>query len=79
MSLTSWLRNLLVPTLATRRQQRSLRTRTHRLVLEVLEDRCLLSFSSLADSGLSWPPPALAAVDLDGDGLIELGIVTGWS
>jgi hypothetical protein len=74
MSFTSWLRKLFVPKLCTHRQQRSLRTRTHRLGLEALEDRCLLSFSPLADNGLSWPPPALAAVDLDGDGLIELGI-----
>src|SRR5262245_17613650 len=48
MSFTSWLRNLrsavaLGPALGTHRRQRSLRATTHRLGLEVLEDRCLPS------------------------------------
>src|SRR4051812_37793965 len=79
MSFASWLRNLrsavaLGPVQGKHRRQRSLRATTHRPWIEVLEDRCLLSFSPLADYGVSGPPAALAAVDLDGDGLIDLGI-----
>ena len=50
MSFHSWLQNLrsaLAPGRGQRHHRRrgSLRAATHRLNLEVLEDRCLLSFS----------------------------------
>jgi hypothetical protein len=43
--------------------------------LEVLEERCLLSFSPLVDYVVASNAGALAAVDLNGDGLIDLGPV----
>lgn len=69
-----WFQNFVKSLISTSTRRRPTRRPVSRLRLEALEDRCLLSFSPLADSGLSWPPPALAAVDLNGDGLIELGI-----
>jgi Calx-beta domain-containing protein/VCBS repeat protein len=69
-----WMKTFFKSLTSTSIRQRPTRRPASRLRLEALEDRCLLSFAPLADYGLSGPPPALAAVDLDGDGLIDLGI-----
>src|SRR5262249_44175592 len=71
MSFTSWLRNLrsavlLGPALGTHRRQRSLRARTHRLALEVLEDRSLPStftVTNLLDTGAGSLRAAVAAAN----------------
>jgi hypothetical protein len=65
MSFTNWLRNLrsaltLRPAESTHRRQRSLRAKTHRLGLEVLEDRWL---PSLLDSGPDSLRAAVAAAN----------------
>jgi hypothetical protein len=71
MSFTSWLRNFrsdvaLGPAPGTHRRQRSLRARTHRLGLEVLEDRCLPStftVTNLLDSGAGSLRAAVASAN----------------
>lgn len=81
MSFTSWLQNLryaLAPGRGQRHHRRrgSLRTATHRLHLEALEDRCLLSFIPAA----SFPVGATSAVssqavvtaDFNHDGKLDL-------
>src|SRR5262245_32135372 len=67
MSFTSWLRKLrsavaLGPALGTHRRQRSLRARTHRLGLEVLEDRSLPSTFTVLNLLDSGPDSLRAAV-----------------
>jgi hypothetical protein len=69
MSFTSWLRNLrsavaLGPAPGTRRRQRSLRTTSHQLGLEVLEDRSLPStfmVTNLLDAGAGSLRAAVAS------------------
>lgn len=71
-----WIMNFVKSLISTSTRRRPIRRSplVSRPRLEALEDRCLLTFGPLADYGLTGPPPALAAVDLNGDGLIELGI-----
>jgi hypothetical protein len=71
MSFTNWLRNLrsaltLRPAESTHRRQRSLRAKTHRLGLEVLEDRSLPStftVLNLLDTGTGSLRAAVAAAN----------------
>ena len=78
MSFTSWLRNLRSavapgPLQGRRGRQRSFRASTHRPGLEVLEDRCLLSFSPAASYPTGPSPQAVVAADFDhGVELLEL-------
>jgi ribosomal protein L35AE/L33A len=48
------------------------RATTRRLHLEVLEDRCLPSFSMPVDYGVGLAPQAMAAGDFNGDGTLDL-------
>src|SRR5262245_12598804 len=83
MSFTSWLSNLrsavaLGPAEGTHRRQRPLRAKTHRLGLEVLEDRSLLStftVLNLLDSGPDSLRAAVVAANANpGADTIEFGV-----
>ena len=58
MSFNSWLQNLRSALAPSRYhgRRRSLRAATHRPNLEVLEDRCLLSFSPAASFPVGTQP-----------------------
>jgi Calx-beta domain/FG-GAP-like repeat len=77
MSFHSWLRNLR-STLAPGRGQRhhgrrgSLRAATHRLNLEVLEDRRTPSFSPVASFPVDTSPRAVATADFNNDSRLDL-------
>jgi hypothetical protein len=84
MSFTSWLRNLrsaLAPGRVERkhRRQRSLRAATHRPQLEVLEDRCLLSFSPAVSYTAGSNPQIVLAADFNNDLVLDLAVVNYYS
>ena len=73
----SWLQNLrsaLAPGRGQRHHGRrgSLRAATHRPNLEVLEDRCLLSFSPVASFPVGMAPAAVVTADFNNDGSLDL-------
>jgi hypothetical protein len=75
MSFTSWLQNLrsaLAPGRRHHGRRGSLRAATHRLNVEVLEDRCLLSFSPVASFTVGINPQAVVTADFNGDGRLDL-------
>jgi hypothetical protein len=77
MSSNSWLQNIrsaLAPGRGHRQRQRrgSLRAATHRLNLEALEDRCLLSFSPATSYPVGPTPQALVSADFNNDGRLDL-------
>src|SRR5205823_2206521 len=77
MSFTSWLRNLrsaLAPGQmdCKHRRQRSLRAVTNRPQLELLEDRCLLSFSPAVPYAVAAYPLDMVVGDFNGDGKADL-------
>src|SRR6476660_4685855 len=77
MSFNSWLQNLrsaLAPGRGQRHHGRrgSLRAATHRPNLEVLEDRCLLSFSPAVSFPAGINPQAVVTADFNGDGRLDL-------
>ncbi|MCI0456033.1 MAG: FG-GAP-like repeat-containing protein [Gemmataceae bacterium] len=75
MSFRSWLQNLRsIRDGYVRRQRGSLRAATHRPNLEVLEDRCLLSFTPGVSIGAGAYP---VAADFNNDGRLDLATVTG--
>jgi hypothetical protein len=82
MSFHHWLQNLR-SSLARRRGQRhhgrrdSLRTATHRLHLEPLEDRCLLAFIGPVDYTVDTSPQAVATADFNNDGNLDLATANG--
>jgi len=79
MSFHNWLQNLR-SALARGRGQRhhrrsaagGLRTATHRLHLEVLEDRCLLAFIAPVAYPVGTNPQAVATADFNNDGNLDL-------
>jgi hypothetical protein len=77
MSFTSWLQSLR-STLAPGRGQRrhphrlSLRSATHRLKVEALEDRALPSFSPVTSFPVGTGPQAVVTADFNGDGRLDL-------
>ncbi len=77
MLFNNWLQNF-VSTLAPRRAQRnhrrrgSIRTASHWLCAESLEDRALLSFSSVASLPVGPSPQAVVTADFNNDGLFDL-------
>ena len=83
MSFQSWLPNLQ-STLARRRAKRrakcrhkrpnSLRTTTHRLNFEVLEDRALLAFVGPVDYSVGSDPVAVLAADFNNDTVLDLAV-----
>ncbi len=80
MSFTSWLQNLrsaLAPGGGHRKHGRrgSLRAASHRLNLEVLEDRCLLSLSPVASFPVGINPQAVVTADFNNDGQLDLATV----
>ncbi len=80
MSFNSWLQNLrsaLAPSRGQRHHGRwgSLRAATHRPDLEVLEDRCLLSFSPVASFPVGTNPQAVVSADFNNDALLDLAVV----
>jgi hypothetical protein len=83
MSFFSWLQNLrfAVASRRGRRQHRrrdSARTATHRLNLEVLEDRCLLSFSPAVIYPVGSNPQAVVAGDFNNDNVLDLAVSNGY-
>src|SRR5262249_42142506 len=77
MSLHSWLHNLRSApvTRGGRREPRhrgSRRAATHRLHLDVLEDRCLLSFSPLTSFDVGTTPKAVVTADFNNDARLDL-------
>ncbi len=84
MSFNSWLQNLR-SALALGRGQRhhgrrgSLRAATHRPSLEVLEDRCLLSFSPITSYAVGPNLQAVVTADFNNDGNLDLAAVNGGS
>ena len=80
MSFPSWLQNLR-SALASAQSQRhhrrrgSLRAATHRPNLEVLEDRCLLSFSPAVSYPAGNYPDAVLTADFNGDLRPDLAVV----
>src|SRR5687768_2710187 len=76
MSFTSWLQNLRSALILGRqrnhRRRGSLRAATHRPNLEVLEDRCLLSFSPVASFSVGTYPQVVATADFNNDGNLDL-------
>ena len=79
MSFHSWLQNLC-SALATGRGQRRHRRRsspraaTHRLNLEVLEDRSLPSFSPATSFPVGPNPQAVVTGDFNNDGKLDLAV-----
>ena len=79
MSFTSWLRNLrsaLAPGRGQRHHRRRARSRaaTHRPRLEVLEDRCVLSFSPAVSYAVGTNPQAVVTADFNSDGRLDLAV-----
>jgi hypothetical protein len=75
MSFHSWLQNLrstVAPRRGQRRGRNSLRAATHRPHLEVLEDRCLPSFSPATSSPSAPNPQAVVTADFNNDGRLDL-------
>src|SRR5437764_5557930 len=84
MSFNSWLQNLrsaLAPGRGQRHHRRrgSLRAATHRPNLEVLEDRCLLSFSPAVSYAVGQGPQALVTADFNNDTALDLAVVNSGS
>jgi hypothetical protein len=84
MSFTSWLRNVrsaLAPSRNDRkhRRQRPLRAATHWPQFELLEDRCLLSFSPAVSYPAGLEPQALLTADFNGDGKLDLTVANYYS
>src|SRR5205807_972548 len=52
----------------------SLRAATHRPTLELLEDRCLLSFSPAVSYPAGTSPQAVVTADFNGDGRLDLAV-----
>ena len=78
MSFHSWLQNLrsaLAPGRGQRQHRRrgSPRAATHRLNLEVLEDRCLPSFSPAVSYPVGPNPQAVVTADFNNDGRARPG------
>ncbi len=73
MSIQSIFRSL--PWTSKRRRSTRRSPSASRPRLEALDDRCLPSFSPLVDHGVGQFLGALTAVDLNGDGRIDLGPV----
>src|SRR5438876_2588838 len=81
MSFNSWLQNLrsaLAPSRGQRNHRRrgSLRAATHRPNLEVLEDRCVPSFSPAVSYPTGNIPTAVLTADFNGDGRLDLAVTT---
>ena len=79
MSFHSWLQNLrsaLAPGRGQRHHRRrgSPRAATHRPNLEVLEDRCLLSFSPAVSYPVGTNPQAVVTADFNNDGRLDLAV-----
>src|SRR5262245_23639689 len=77
MSSHSWLRNLrsaLVPRRDLHRRRGSLRAAACRPSLEVLEDRCLLSFSPAVSYPVGPNPQAVVTGDFNNDGRLDLAV-----
>src|SRR5258708_9470431 len=79
MSFHSWLQNLrsaLVSRRGQRKQGRrgTQRAATHRPSLEVLEDRCLLSFSPAVSYPAGAYSQAVVTADFNGDGRLDLAV-----
>jgi FG-GAP-like repeat/RTX calcium-binding nonapeptide repeat (4 copies) len=80
MSLHSWLHSLrsaLAPSRGQRHHWRpgARRAATHRPNLEVLEDRCLLSFSPAVSYPVGTSPQAVLTADFNGDDKLDLAVV----
>src|SRR5687767_11611922 len=80
MSFNHWLQNLRsahAPRRGERKHKRqgSLRAATHRLNLEVLEDRRLLAFSPATSYPLVASPTAVITADFNNDGRLDLATV----
>ena len=83
MPFHSWLQNLrsaLASRLGRRQRRRrgSARTATHRLSLEALEDRCLLSFSPAVIYPVGYDPRAVVAGDFNNDNVLDLAVSNGY-
>jgi Calx-beta domain/FG-GAP-like repeat len=83
MLFPSWLQNhrsALLPGRGQRHHRRrgSLRAVTHRLTLEALEDRCLLSFSPVVNYHVGANPKAMLAADFNGDTVQDLAVVNNY-
>ncbi len=82
MSFHRWLQDLrsaLAPSLGQRQQRRrgSFRAATHRINLEALENRCLLSFSPAVSYPVGQYPHAVVAADFNHDTVLDLAVPTG--
>jgi hypothetical protein len=76
-----WMKTFFksLTSISTRRRPTRRSPPSSRPTLEALEDRCLLSFSPLVDYyGTGSTPGALAAVDLNGDGNLDLASVSSY-
>src|SRR6185437_3347430 len=79
MSFPSWLHNFrstLEPSRGQRHHRRrgSPRAATHERSLEVLEDRCLLSFSPAVSYPVGTNPQAVVTADFNHDGRLDLAV-----
>lgn len=78
MSFTRWLRNLRSALAANpvnkHRRQPSLRAATNQPRLELLEDRCLLSFTPAAGYPAGAGPQSVLTGDFNGDGQLDLAV-----
>jgi hypothetical protein len=83
MSLHSWLQNLqsaLTPgrTQRDHRRRASRRAATHRLNLEVLEDRCVPTFLPPVDYTVGAGPFDVKTADFNGDGIPDLATANAY-
>src|SRR6185437_9293948 len=79
MSFPSWLRHLRSAPAPGRgqrhhRRRSSPRAATHERNLEVLEDRCLLSFSPAVSYSVGTNPQAVVTADINHDGRLDLAV-----
>src|SRR5262245_21861759 len=79
MSIPSWLHNFrstLAPSRGQRHRRRrgSPRAAAHERDLEVLEDRCLLSFSPAVSYTVGTNPQAVVTADFNHDGRLDLAV-----
>jgi len=80
MSFHSWLHKLCSALASGQRhRRRSLRAGTHRPNLEVLEDRCLLSFSPAVIYPVGSYPQAVVAGDFNNNSVLDLAVANNYS